>query len=344
MTRQTHISIQGEQFFINSEPTYKSVTWQGQRIEGLLLNARLVQGVFDDLNEATISNWHYPDTGIWDAARNTNEFVAAMPTWREHGLLAFTVNLQGGSPYGYSPIEKQVWHNSAVTPDGDLRPAYMTRLKRIIDRADELGMVVILGIFYFGQEKVLTGPDAIRKAVDNVIGWLFEQGYRNVLVEINNECDIIYQQPLLQASGVHELIARAQNITQDGYRYLVGTSLAGGSVPPPNIVAASDFLLLHGNGVHDPALLAAQVRQTRKVNGYRPMPILFNEDDHFGFDQPVNNLTAAIGEYASWGYFDYRFESDDITEGYQSVPVDWGINHPRKKGFFEAVKRITGGG
>ena len=43
-----------------------------------------------------------------------------------HGLLAFTVNLQGGSPEGYS--KSQPWENSAIDPDGDLRPAYMKRL------------------------------------------------------------------------------------------------------------------------------------------------------------------------------------------------------------------------
>jgi hypothetical protein len=28
--------------------------------------------------------------------------------------------------------------------------------------------------------------------------------------------------------------------------------------------------------------------------------------------------------------------------GYQSVPVDWGINSDRKKGFFKLLKEITG--
>src|SRR5947209_5633331 len=27
--------------------------------------------------------------------------------------------------------------------------------------------------------------------------------------------------------------------------------------------------------------------------GYRPMPILFNQDDHYDFDKPANNFTAA---------------------------------------------------
>jgi hypothetical protein len=76
-----------------------------------------------------------------------------MPDWRAHGLLAFTLCLQGGSPQGYS--NKQPWHNSAFESDGSLRPDYMARAERILRRADELGMVVILGCYYFGQDERL---------------------------------------------------------------------------------------------------------------------------------------------------------------------------------------------
>lgn len=96
MIRRTALGIVGEAFQINGRPTCAGRTWQGQRVEGLLPNARLVQGLFDDLNPQTRGRWAYPDTGRWDPARNTAEFVAAMPEWRAHGLLAFTLNLQGG--------------------------------------------------------------------------------------------------------------------------------------------------------------------------------------------------------------------------------------------------------
>ena len=84
------------------------------------------------------------------------------------------------------------------------------------------------------------------------------------------------------------------------------------------------------------------VQQTRAVEGYQPMPILFNEDDHFNFDQPENNMLAALSEYASWGFFDYRMKDESFAEGYQSVPVDWGINSDRKRGFFNLLKIVTG--
>jgi hypothetical protein len=340
--RKTTVAIRGEQFLINGEPTYKGRTWNGKKIEGLLMNSRMVQGVFDDLNPETRGQWAYPDTKTWDPDRNTREFVAAMPEWRKHGLLAFTIDLQGGSPKGYS--KDQPWHNSAIDADGSLRPEYMARLEKIMDRADELGVVVILGIFYFGQDQRLTDEDAVKRATDNAIDWLFEKGYRNVLIEVNNECNVRYDHAILKPDRVHELIDRVKARTRDGRRFLAGTSYGGNKVSEPNVVKSSDFLLMHGNGVKDPARIAEMVRQARKVEGYRPMPILFNEDDHFDFEKPANNFVAAVGEYASWGYFDYRMKGEGFDDGYQSVPVNWGVSSPRKKGFFKLLSEITGEG
>jgi hypothetical protein len=97
-TRRTDVTIRGDAFYINGKPTYAGRTFNGKRVEGLLMNARVVQGIFDDLNPETASRWVYPDTKRWDPDRNTSEFVAAMPEWKRHGVLAFTINLQGGSP------------------------------------------------------------------------------------------------------------------------------------------------------------------------------------------------------------------------------------------------------
>ncbi len=336
----TDVSIVEDAFYINGEITYAGRNYEGHKIEGLLLNSRMVQGIFDDRNPETIHLWKYPDTDKWDAERNTREFLSAMPAWRAHGLLAFTINLQGGSPEGYS--KSQPWHNSGIEADGSLNPDYLSRLKRIIDFADELGMVVILGYFYFGQDHRLKDEDAVKRATDNATGWLFDNGYTNVIVEVNNECNVRYSHEILQPERVHELIERVKSISQDGRRYLAGTSYGGGRVPFENVVRSSDFILVHGNGVRDPNRIMEMVQQTRHVPGYRPMPILFNEDDHFDFDKPMNNCIAAISQYASWGYFDPG--ENDYHHGYQSVPVQWQINTPRKRAFFQKVRNITGHG
>jgi hypothetical protein len=338
--RLTTVTIDGAGFRIGGRPTYEGRTWNGQRIEGLLMNSRMVQATFDDRNPETLSRWAYADTGRWDPDRNTREFLAAMPEWRRHGLLAFTLNLQGGSPQGYS--REQPWHNSAIEADGSLRAQDMKRVETVLDRADELGMVVILGLFYFGQDQRLADEAAVVRAVDGAVDWLFERGYRNVLIEINNECNVRYDHAILRPERVHELVDRVKSRSRGGRRFLVSTSYGGGTLPGEKVVRASDFLLLHGNGVDEPARIAGMVRETRKLPGYRPMPILFNEDDHFDFDRPENNFTAALSEYASWGYFDYRMRGEGAAEGFQSVPVDWGLSSARKRGFFGLLARVTG--
>ena len=128
----------------------------------------------------------------------------------------------------------------------------------------------------------------------------------------------------------------------DGRRLLTGASYGGNSIPTSNVVKSSDFLLLHGNGVREPSRIAEMVRQTRRVVGYRNMPILFNEDDHFDFDKPHNHLVAAIDSGASWGYFDFRRIRERFEDGFQSLPVDWTISSARKRGFFGLLKEITG--
>jgi hypothetical protein len=340
---QTSVSIHEEDFHINGKPTYEGQTWKGHRIEGLLMNSRMVQGIFDDLNPETVSKWAYPDTGKWDAERNVREFIAAMPEWRAHGMLSLTLNLQGGSPQGYS--SKQPWHNSAFESDGSLRPDFMARAERILRKADELGMVVILGYYYFGQDERLKDEEAVKRGVDNATQWVLEKGFRNVLIEVNNECNVKYDHAILKPDRVHELIAQVKSHTKEGFRLLVGTSYGGNTVPKPNVVKASDFILMHGNGVKNPERIAEMVRQARKVEGWRPMPILFNEDDHFDFDKPLNNFISAVSEHASWGYFDFRFKDEEgkFDEGYQSVPVNWGLSSERKKGFFNLMKEMTGG-
>jgi len=337
---KTSVSIVGDEFHINGKPTYAGRVWAGHKIQGLLLNSRMVQGIFDDRNPETVKHWAYPDTGKWDPERNTREFIAAMPEWRRRGLLAFTLNLQGGSPQGYS--KDQPWHNSAFESDGSLRTDYANRLQRILNKADDLGMAVILGYFYFGQDERLKDEPAVVRATDNATNWLLDRGYRNLLVEINNECNVRYDHAILSPDRVHELIARVQKTTRDSRRLLASTSYGGGAVPMTNVVRVADFLLMHGNGVSDPARIAEMVRQARRVPGYHGQPILFNEDDHFAFDQPQNNFIAAVSEHASWGCFDYRMKGEGFDEGYQSVPVNWAVCSERKRGFFELLSNITG--
>jgi hypothetical protein len=71
-------------------------------------------------------NFHI--NGKWNTERNVSEFIAAKPEWKAHGLLAVTVNFQGGSPEGYS--KTQPWINSSFEPNGCLRPAFTAMVRQ----------------------------------------------------------------------------------------------------------------------------------------------------------------------------------------------------------------------
>ena len=319
--------------------TFKGKTWRGYSIEGLLPNSRMANGIFDDETDSTRYRWVYPDTKKWDADRNTREFVENMSLWRNNGLLAFTICLQGGSPLGYT--REQPWKNSALNEKGELKPDYTNRLAWILDKADELGMVVILGIFYVAQEKSIVDESAVLNGIRNTVEWIIGNGYTNVLIEINNECDHgrWTKHSILKDDRVHEAILYAKNMEINGRRLLVGTSYGGGAIPGADVVKVSDFILLHGNNVNNPERIIEMVKKTRKIEGYTPKPILFNEDDHFDFDKSMNNFVAATSVGASWGYFDYRKLDEPFESGYQSVPVDWSINYERKKAFFNLLNQ-----
>ncbi len=341
--RSTAVSIQGAHFCINGRPLNAGKVFRGMPLDGLLLNSRMVQGIFDDLNPQTRPMWDYPD-GPWDAERNCREFVRAMPLWASHGLNCFTINMQGGSPQGYS--KEQPWINSAFTPAGDLRADYLARLTTILDTADRLGMVVILGLFYFGQEPKMESEAAVIRAVDQSVDYLAQGGWSNVVIEIANECNIHYVREIIRPERAPELIERVKRISQGRFapgpgRLLVSTSFTGGYLPPDPVIGASDFVLLHGNGQHDPAQITALVDKVRTSKAYTLKPIVFNEDDHFDFDKPENNFIAAVRAGAGWGYFDYRMKGETFADGFQSMPADWGIGSSRKRAFFDLLRDMT---
>ncbi|HET7770080.1 MAG TPA: hypothetical protein VFN74_14985, partial [Chloroflexota bacterium] len=249
--------------------------------------------------------------------------------------------------------QTQPWINSAIAPDGGLKPAYMARLGRVLDAADANGLVVIVSLYYQGQDERMRDEAAIKRGVENVCRWVLERGDTNVVIEINNECNTAYEHDILKPGRVQELIELAKGVTHNGRRLLAGTSYAGMRAPDDEVVAVSDLITMHGNGAKEPDMLAGLVTAARALPSYRPMPIVFNEDYHFSFDQPHNNFLTAVENYAGWGYYDPgkttdghevidRYAFGDYVDGFQMVPVNWTINTERKKGFFNLLKEVTG--
>jgi len=343
--RKTSVAIAGNAFHINGQPTYPGRSFRGSKVEGQLFTSRMVNCIVNDQNPETRGMWAYRD-GPWDPERNTNEFIAALPLYRSHGLTSIAFNVQGGSPMGYG--WHQPWHTSGYTPDGRLLPDYKSRLLRVLDAIDANGMVAVLGYFYVSATPAVTDENAFIRATDEITDLVCDSGYTNVLIEVANECDISrWTAEIIRPTRSHELVARVQSRskgkvkTPDG-RLLVSTSFATAAPIPERLLQTADYALYHGNGLRTPQDVHARARQIRATAGYRGQPLLINEDDHFDFDKPENNMLAAVEEYSGWGYFDYRQIREPFEDGYQSLPVDWGINSPRKKGFFSLLAQVTG--
>jgi hypothetical protein len=356
----TEVTIAGEEFLLDGRPTYEGRYRDGHKVQGLLFNVRAVQATFDDANRETRDCWAYPDTGVWDPERNVREFCAALPSWRAHGVLAFTANFQGGGAL-YSRQVYDRYDNNGFTPEGDLKPEYAERMERVIAAADALGMVVILGLFYWRHMNKLRDERAVWRAARSALDFLTRGGHRNVLIEVANETHERFGYDLFRPEQAHEMIAELRD---DYPSFLYSTSLVGADprtgsgMPPDSLVAASDYVLLHGNGA-TPEMLAEAIRAVRALPAWqeRPKPIVINEDS-----VGMPNLEAAWREYASWGYFDQGYGGDggwggdlyvdfrsrpresryEDLSGFQTPPVNWGINTPHKRAFFARVAAVTG--
>ncbi len=351
----TDVQIDGTRFLINGRPTYEGVAYRGKPIEGLLFNSRMVQAIFDDENPTTAAHWRYPDTQRWDPDRNTDEFCAALPEYRRHGLLGVTVGLQGGGSI-YRPQVYDHYVNTAFGPDGALKPAYLDRLRRVLAAADAVGMVVIVNYFYWRQLNRLDGERAVRRATAEATDWLLRTGYRNILVDVMNEFRA--GKGILGAARIHELIEIVQQTRLGGRRLLASASLHPENLlPEGRWQEVQDFYLPHGNDFWADEL-RQQLRRLQGAQGFRknPRPILINEDSVY-----VESLEAAIDEYVSWGFYcqgygcggdwphgrydwlsrerETRYEE---LSGYQTVPVNWSINTPLKRAFFDRLAIITG--
>ncbi len=259
--RQTTVAIQGDRFLINGQPTYAGRTWRGMKIEGLLMNSPHGAGHLrrpEPGDARTGGPTPTRSSGTRSATRASSS--PPCPSGAGTACSASRINLQGGSPQGYS--QEQPWHNSGFDPDGTLRPDYLARLERILDRADELGMVADRRLLL-----LRAGPAARRTKrpsggrCEKRRPGCSRRAIANVLVEIANECDNrAYEQPIIQAPRVHELIELAKSITVDGRRLPVSTSFNGGAIPTAETSSRPpDFLLLHGNGVSDPDRIARMV-------------------------------------------------------------------------------------
>jgi hypothetical protein len=239
----------------------------------------------------------------------------------------------------------QNYDNNGFTADGDLKPEYAARLERVLARADDLGMVAIVGIFYWVFVQRMEGEPgldryrAIWKAAHSALEFLEGTGRQNILVEVANEIEVVVKHtgmelftyegqagmvaqlkkahPSLPISTSWMAFALDREDRSQADRLLVSVDPEE-RFPADSLLDAVDYVLIHGNSTR-PQQLAASIETLKALPVYtaNPKPILINEDS-----PAVPNLEASWTNYVSWGYYDQGWagQGPDPYEPYAPRP------------------------
>lgn len=320
MGHKTKMEIVEDKFYINGKLTYSEIA--DCPYQGLLMNARFIQGIYDDKNGLE----RYQRFGrTFEPESNTDQMIASLQEWYNTGLRAFTVGLQGGGPCFSLPLDSI--DNNPYGKDGKkVDPAYLKRLAKVIDAADEIGMVVIVSLFYGVQSRYLEDDDAVESATHMICRWLGKRGDQNVIIEIANEHNTgAYEchNVLHQENGILKLMEIAK---QESGGMPVSCSGTGGYFSE-RIAQASDVILIHGNEVTRNQFYNI-IRKAKEIKPARP--IVTNEDS-----QALSQMGVTFKTGVSWGYY------NNMTK--QEPPVDWGITKGEDRFFALRLKEYLTG-
>jgi hypothetical protein len=305
--QDTKITIKNKNWYINN-----SILNPGSPAEGLLMNVRMVNSVFEDRGEGLSKRF-----AGFDPMANTDSFISKIPEYVASGVNAFTISLQGGSPGFEGAI------NTAFNADGSLRDDYLKRVEKVIRASDANNAAVILSCFYQRQHShpsALTGKKSIMNALENTVNWITEKKFTNVLLEISNE----YRHGgyrnwpdgewLVSDAGQVELIRMAKRLNP---ALLVSTSAMGDGKYNELLAQEADFITIHFNNT---SLEDYQSRiEALKKFG---KPIICNEDDKL-MQEAAIALSLSVLNGCGWGYmnikrnqeapFEYLGTKDDTT-------------------------------
>ena len=85
------------------------------------------------------------------------------------------------------------------------------------------------------------------------------------------------------------------------------------------------------------------VDRTRQAEGYRGQPVLFNEDDHFDFDKPDNNMLAAVRRVRGVGVLRLPHEGRGVRRGVPERAGELGDQLGAEAGVLQAAGGGDGG-
>jgi hypothetical protein len=308
------VSIKEDKWYFNDR-----ILNEGSLAEGLLMNVRMVNSVFEEIGDKMPAEFRG-----FDPEENTDEFISRIPEYASSGVNAFTISLQGGAP-GY---EGSI--NTAFGSDGSLRPEYMDRVGRVIKAAGENNTAVILSCFYQRQHShslALDGREAIIKALENTVKWIKKNNYKNVILEVSNE----YRHGgylnwkdgkwIVSTKGQAELLKTAKNLHP---ALIVGTSGMGDGSLADSLVGVADYITIHFNNT-------SLENYEEKITNVRKAgkPVICNEDDKLR-QAGASACLLSVLNGCGWGFMHSR-KNQTIPFDFEGVKDDTAVYGMMKK-------------
>jgi hypothetical protein len=168
-----------------------------------------------------------------------------------------------------------------------------------------------------------------------------------------------FKDPIFEPDNATHMI---RTLGEEFPEFYISTSLVGTDpdslewLPTSDLISACDYVLVHGNN-HTPEQLANAIDGilVNPEMQRNPKPLIINEDS-----PGLPNMEVAWKRNISWGYYDQgnngegtlhplwidrepRVREDNYKKlsGFQTPPVNWGINTLEKQAFFNRVAEIT---
>jgi len=338
-----------DRFYIRSarfrdwQQTYSENEYRN-RARGKLMLVRAAQGLVDDEGSTLPA---------FDPDANTNRLMEALAVYKEHGVLAVSVSLQGAPAHsealGSSPGNGPTAPRQAVSafkPDGSLNSAWMERLERLLTAADRLGMVICLIYFDPSQDQVLESPETILAAARNVTQWLVDKDFRNVVIDVASEWDLNVENGWDHFNFVPENIALLvtevrERFNNADFSLPIGASASPRMAYPASLARLCDVILLHANG-RTPREKMALIRPLR--NARKPIWII---EDYNTTAATLENLSlqsesarSVFQATAGWGYvpwvqaeqYPFQYLPGPSSQFTNQTPAD-----EREAAFFRAM-------
>ena len=296
-----------ELFFVRKSSTQWEETYRGSEYQRRARGKRMLvdapQGLFED---------EWLSEKPFDPTANTDALIAALDLYKEYGVLAVAVSLQGADP-GYSAERNGIVRKSgalfgskegslisAFARDGSLKPAWTARLAKLLKAADDRGMFVQLTYFQPAQDEALDSPEAIVAAAQNMTKWLVAGDHRNVIIDAASGWDV--QGEWDHFEFIPRNIANLVTVIREqfngaSFSLPIGAASGPSMLYPVSLAQVCDLVLLDERGLK-PDMVARRFAQMSDYE--RPLGVIVDAG------KELTLSAASFDKSASWTYSPLR--------------------------------------